>query len=68
MSAAEYKKEREKTSSDDKKSGTNKKMMNLVKKFVWGDGAFSPVEKAIGYHGEIIAEGESARDLYSLAS
>ncbi len=68
ISAAEYREKRASISYQEKKSGTNKKIMNLVKKFVWGDGAFSPVEKAIGYHGEIIAEGKAAQNLYTLAS
>lgn len=68
MSAEEYKGSRESMSASEKKSGASKKILNLVKKFIWGDGAFSPIEKAIGYHGEIIAEGKAAQDLYRLAS
>ena len=67
MSAEDYKKNRESANTSEKKSDAGKKILGLIKKFIWGDSAFSPVEKAVGYHGEIIAEGESARDLYNLA-
>lgn len=67
MSAEEYKKGRESTTGHEKKSDAGKKVMSLIKKFIWGDGAFSPIEKAVGYHGEIIAEGKAAQDLYNLA-
>lgn len=62
--AMSSKNEREPANQGEKRGAAGKKMLDLVKKFVWGDGAFSPVEKVVGYHGEIIAEGDAARELY----
>ena len=64
QSAEAYKKDRESMSRSDKRGEFGRKAMAMIKKFVWGDGAFSPVEEVLGYHGEIIAEGADAQQLY----
>lgn len=58
--------------STEKSRRVGKKIMSSVKRFIWGDGAFAPVEKVIGWRGEIISEGKAAeqtyRDYYGLGS
>ena len=39
-------------------------ILNNIKKFVWGDGAFDGVAGAVDYYGRTIAIGQDAKELY----
>jgi ssDNA-binding Zn-finger/Zn-ribbon topoisomerase 1 len=41
-------------------------ILSLIKKFIWGPGAFDGVEQAIDYHGRVIATGQDAKELYNI--
>lgn len=66
QTAEQYKKGRESMPQDEKGKELGRKVMEMVGRFVWGPGAFSPVEKAIDYHGQVIAEGKEAQDMYRI--
>jgi hypothetical protein len=47
-----------------KKAGA--KVLNNIKGFIWGDGAFDGVEQAVDYYGRVVAVGQEARELYAM--